>query len=254
MAAVAAVAAALAAALLVPSTAALRAARRSLLPVPAVAVAALAGSLPWVSLRAFAVAAIGVGLAGATHALLRRRTTRAERTRTARQVLEACELVAAELAVGQPPGTALSRATRRWPDLAPVARAQDMGADVPSALRALARKPGAEDLRVFAAAWQVAHRSGHGLADAVDRIAVRIRAQRQSRRVVESELASARATARLVALLPVLALAMGSGAGGSPLGFLIGTRVGVACLVAGLALGLAGLWWIEALADHVERP
>ena len=105
---------------------------------------------------------------------------------------------------------------------------------------------------MVAAAWQVAHRSGHGLAHAVSRVAGRIRAQRQTQRVVASELASARATARLVAVLPVVALAMGSGAGGSPWAFLLETPVGWVCLAAGLAFGVLGLWWIEAIADQAE--
>ena len=81
---------------------------------------------------------------------------------------------------------------------------------------------GPRDLRVVAAAWQVAHHTGDGLAATVDRVAESLRAAGATRRVVAGELASARATARLVAGLPVLALAMGSGAGGDPWGFLLG--------------------------------
>ena len=169
----------------------------------------------------------------------------------AERVREACEHLAAELAAGQPSGAALDRVAQGWPALAPVAEAHRVGADVPEALRVAAALPGAADLRLLAAAWQVAHRTGQGLASAVDRVAGDLVAARRTQRVVEGELASARATARLVAGLPLLAWAMGSGAGGDPLAFLLGTPLGWGCLALGTAFGLAGLWWIEAIARDV---
>jgi tight adherence protein B len=172
----------------------------------------------------------------------RRRTAEAAASR----VLETCELLAAELAAGQPPGRALDRAALDWAPLTPVAEAFRVGADVPTAFRVLADVPGCGDLRLVAAAWQVAHRTGHGLADG-------LRGSAASRRVVAGELASARATARLVGGLPVLTLAMGSGAGGDPWRFLLGHPVGLACLAGGLAFGLTGLAWIEAIARDVDR-
>lgn len=207
-----------------------------------------------VALSGFARTALAV-IAGATVAaglgLWRRRTTRVAAAAVSARVLETCRLVGAELAAGRPPGDALALAAQEWPLLGPVAEAFALGADVPVALRRVAEIDGARDLRVLAAAWEVAHRSGRGLALAVTSVAEELQAEHATRRVVESELASARATARLVAALPLVALTMGSGAGGDPWRFLLATPVGLACLAGGLALMLAGIWWIESIAAGV---
>jgi tight adherence protein B len=196
---------------------------------------------------------IGAGCCWAGWSLWRRRRRRREQQVVAERVREACEHLAAELAAGQSSGAALEQVARSWPPLAPVAEAHRVGADVPDALRSAAGLPGAADLRLLAAAWQVAHRTGQGLASAVDRVAGDLVAARRTRRVVEGELASARATARLVGGLPLLAWAMGAGAGGDPLTFLLGTPLGWGCLALGSTFGLAGMWWIEAIARDVDR-
>lgn len=231
-----------------PGRPAARGARLPLLVAPFALLAVLGGSP-----RLLVLAVLGGASLAAGTALLRQRRRRLDADRTSGRVLETCEQLAGELGVGQPPGPALARAATAWPALDPVARAFTVGADVPAAWREVATVPGAGDLRHLAAAWQVSHRTGQGLAEAVDRVADRLRAGQATQRVVRGELASARATARLVAGLPVVALLMGSGAGGDPLGFLLGHPIGLACLAGGLGFAVAGLAWIEALARDVDR-
>jgi tight adherence protein B len=250
---VAEVAAAAPAALMVPGSPTLMRASRSvplrgMLLGAAVVVALLAVTSP----RVAALVLMGMAALAGVGFLVRRRRDRRAARQVAGRVLESCELLAAELASGQPPGRSLGRAALSWPALRPAADADELGGDVPETLRRLAALPGAGDLRLVAAAWAVSSRSGQGLADSVRRCAEGLRDSQRTQRVVEGELASARATARLVAALPLLALLMGTGAGGSPLAFLFGHALGLACLAGGLLFGFAGLWWIEVIAGDVE--
>jgi tight adherence protein B len=244
-----------AALLLVPPRTSFAADGRSRLSAYAAAGVGLAGVGWWLAdePRLLVLGAVaGAATVAGGRIVVRQRTDRAAaRIRT--RVVETCDGLQAELAAGQTATTALDRVAAEWTDLLPVSRASATGGDVPTALRELAEAPGAGDLRVVAAAWQVAHQTGHGLADALARVAQELRDAAQTRRVVQGELASARATARLVACLPVAALLMGSGAGADPWSFLLGHPVGLGCLAGGVACGIAGLAWIEALARDVER-
>lgn len=219
------------------------------------------GRVPWWLVTAGGGSLLGLWLAGpvlllalpgavAVRQLVALRVRRRRAEIVADRVLETSELLAAELAAGLPSGRCLERAAESWPLLGPAARAAELGGDVPAALRELAGRPGAGQLRLVAAAWTVAHRSGGGLADALSRVTTSIRADRATRRVVRSELASARATARLIAVLPWLVLLAG---GSASWRFLFTTPLGSACLAGGLALGFAGLWWIERIADRVHQ-
>ncbi len=184
--------------------------------------------------------------------LRRRREARVADLR-ASEVLALSEAMAADLSAGQPPLLVLQRAADEWPEFAPVAVAGQMGADVPTALRELARRPGGQQLRIVAATWQVAHHTGAGLAGALGRAADTMRTERRTARLVATELAAARATARLLALLPVGVLVMGIGVGGDPVGFLTTSPIGVGILAAGLTLCFLGLRWLEHIADSVLR-
>lgn len=198
------------------------------------------------------LALIGLLVVAAIGRELRRRRQSAIADGRAELVLAACEALAADLRAGQPPVTALAAAAEDWPELAPVAAAARLGADVPAAFRSVAAEPGAGQLRVVAAAWQVAHRSGAGLAGALALTADQVRTDRATARVVATELASAQATARLLAALPLAVLLLGSGLGGDPVGFLAATPAGLVCLAAGLSLEYAGLVWLARIADQVS--
>jgi tight adherence protein B len=220
-----------------------------LLVVVALATGGMGGGFP---LRLAGPGVVLAGAGGGAVALRRAGRRRAARVEEAARVLEACEEVAGELSAGVAPGLALERAAARWPALGPVASAQRFGGSVPGALRSVASRPGAADLTLVAAAWQLSERSGAGLAEALASVAEGLRQQQRTRRVVAAELASARATARLIAGLPILTLATGSGIG-SPVSFLLGTGPGLLCLAGGLALAFVGLGWIERIASTLER-
>ena len=221
-----------------------------------VLVAAVVGALAlwsWLSPHRFALALVLVAAAWGVGGIVRRRRAgRAAELRSER-VLAACEAMASDLAAGQPPLLSLERAAADWEELAPVATAGRLGADVAAALRDVARRPGARQLRTLAATWQVAHETGSGLAGAIGRAAQAIRDERRTARLVAGELAAARATARMLAVLPLGVLALGAGIGGDPVGFLTGTTPGLVCLTLGLGLSWCGLLWLERIADGVLR-
>ncbi len=226
-------------------------------PGPSV-VLALAGAavalLLTVDGRRAVVVGVGVGCAAAAASLVRRarRARIAERRRA--QVVEVCETLVGELRSGQPLLAGLERCREAWPAFSSVVAAARLGADVPTALRRRAELPGAEGLREVASAWQVAERSGSGLALALARVAETARERERTRHLVQAELSSAQATARLVAVLPLVSLAMSAGIGGHPWRFLLDTPAGLACLAGGAVCAYLGLLWIDLIAVSVLRP
>lgn len=183
---------------------------------------------------------------------LRRARTRRTEVQRSREVLAGCRSLVADLEAGSPPMAALAEASRDCPALVPAAETNLLGGDVPAALRASAAVAGCGDLRLVAAAWEVSHHAGAGLAFSLRRVADTLTRQEAARRVITTELSSARATARLMAGLPLLTWLLGAGTGAAPWVFLLGQPLGLVCLVAGLVLALAGVGWIDALARRVE--
>ena len=213
----------------------------------------LVGASAWLDVHDLVLAVLAALCAAAVSRLLRRRRGATVAQRRSDQVLAACDALASDLVAGQPPSTALERAAAEWDELAPVAAAGRMGADVPDALRSLAARPGAVHLRRVAATWQVAHDTGAGLAGAMESAADAIRSDMRTGRLVATELAAAHATARMLAVLPIGVLLLGIGVGGDPLGFLFRSTPGMVVLAAGLGLSFAGLSWLDRIADGVLR-
>jgi len=89
------------------------------LAVTAVVVGSLLGSPE----PAFLALVLAGGAAGA-HRLWRQRARAAVTEQTRDRVLECCDLLAAELAAGQPAEAALDQAAEAWPAIGPVAQCQ----------------------------------------------------------------------------------------------------------------------------------
>lgn len=226
---------------------------------PSASALTLAGGLAVVlALTTLPVRRLALGLIllgcviGAAEMMRRSRRARAAERRQA-VVVEVCEALIGELRAGQPLIWSLEHCVEVWPDLEPALAAARLGADVPTALRRLARLPGAEALEQVAGAWQVSQSSGAGLAGVLTQVSRSARAVETTRHLVRGELASAQATARLVAVLPLVSLAMSAGIGGRPWHFLLDSWPGLACLGLGLAAAFAGLVWIDRIAVAVLR-
>lgn len=162
-------------------------------------------------------------------------------------VIAFCGAVAGELRAGSQPGQALLSAARGTGGLgdaeAAVLAAARFGGDVPGELRAAAQEPGAGGLAGVAACWRVAVDGGAGLAEGLDRLEAALRAERDQRADLRTQLAGARATIGLLALLPVVGLAMGWALGADPLRVLLHSPAGMLCLLIGGALEISGICW-----------
>jgi tight adherence protein B len=169
-------------------------------------------------------------------------------------VIEACEVLAAELSAGRPPAAALAGAATVCPDLEVVSAAAKLGGDVPALLELVAEAPGAEGLRALSAAWRVADESGAAFALITERLAESLRADETIRRQITTGVAGTRATARLLAVLPLFGTALGYAIGADPLAFLTNTPPGWLCLALGLTLIILGLRWTDAQTRPPWEP
>jgi tight adherence protein B len=245
-------AAAVAAGLPAPSRLALLTARPSARPAGR---SSLSGAGP---LLAPAVAAVVLGPVGALLAVLGiglgRRAWAARLAAKARDrerdgAAEALAVLGSELRAGRPAAQALEVAAEVAVGpfaltLATAATGARFGVEPAGVFQRSAEGSAVPELvRGLGACWQVCSQTGSSLAAAVDRLDDALRAEREQRLAVESELAGPRATAGLLAVLPLAGIALASGLGAHPVHVLLHTSVGLACLVTGIGLDLLGVWW-----------
>jgi tight adherence protein B len=217
--------------------------RRWLMAPLVVTVALVGGAQIVMSALALAVIASLVITQRAQH---RRRSAAAAR-RT--QIIEALDILAADLLAGRPPIDALEGAATICPDFQVAHAAAKLGGDVPKALEVAAESPGADGLGALAAAWQVAEESGAAFASLTERLATSLRADEAIHRQTAASLSGARSTARILAGLPVFGIALGYSLGAKPLTFLTATPAGWLCLTSGLGLTALGLHWTTRMAE-----
>lgn len=219
----------------------------------------------WAPVVGLALAVLGTSVlpvvAGAAGVPLLRRVRRAREARRAAErrsdaVIVLCAALAGEVRAGRQPGEALQRAARDSGGLGgaqgAVLAAARFGGDVPGALAAAARQPGADGLLGLAACWRVAVDQGAGLAAGLDRLEGALRAERDQRADLRAQLAGARSTAVMLAGLPVLGLALGTALGADPLRVLLHTGAGWGCLLVGGVLEGVGMWWAVRIVRGAE--
>ncbi len=165
------------------------------------------------------------------------------------EVARACGVLASYVRVGQVPADALVLVARDCPVLAEAAAVQQIGGDVPDALRARAAQAGHGGLGDLARAWRVSSSTGAPMAPALEEVAVGLASDESLRSVVSAELSAPRSTGKVMAVLPLVGIGLGYLLGGRPLDWLVAGPLGWACLLLGLLLAAAGVLWIERLAS-----
>lgn len=172
-----------------------------------------------------------------------------------RRFIHALRALAAELASGSAPTTALERAAGEppiWPRALAAAR---FGESVAGGLRqdALANPKLAQQLRQLAACWNVGVTHGAGLASSIERLALSVQSQFELRAVLRSELAAPRATSRMLSLLPIVGMAMGYLLGADPIGWFVGSTVGAMVLAVAVLLTVIGVLWSRRIVQRVDH-
>lgn len=209
------------------------------------------------SLAVLPAAPVVVGWTGLVIVAVGWRRARRSRERTRRLALRdetqlVVDALVAELRSGAPPEIAVRRLAAESALVEPAAAVGAAGGDVAAALRSAGERPGAEPLADVGRAWAVSQESGAPLVGVLEQVRAAAREERELHRELAAGVAPARATVALVAAMPPLGLALGSGLGVDPLGVVLTTVPGAACLAAGVGFAVAGVVWIDLIADRAE--
>jgi tight adherence protein B len=221
-------------------------------------VAAIVGSA-LVAARVPPVVAAGLAVA----ALLVRRIAWSRRAARARQEATAATVeitfaLAGELRAGRTPSQALAAVAGLAGPLRPALEAAHaavtVGSDAADELARAAVLPGAERLRLVAAAWAVAESAGGRVAVVLERLSEAMDDDEELRQELDAAMAGPRATMAVLAGLPVLGLALGQAVGAAPLHLLLHRPLGWALLVAAVLLDGLGVVVTRAIARRALRP
>jgi len=184
--------------------------------------------------------------------MVRRAAWRRRRAAVREETQSAIDALVGELRAGAPPYAALAAVARESELVDPVAHVAASGGDVAAALVAVGRRPGAEPLVAVGQAWGISEACGAPLVAVLDRVRSGTREDAELDREIAAAAAPARATGTLMAAMPPVALGLGSGLGVDPVRILLTTVPGALCLAAGVAFAVAGLAWVDRIAERAE--
>lgn len=213
---------------------------------------AVAGSLALLPLPGVVTSWTALGIAATAW----RRVVRARHRRANAAVRDEAyaiiDALVTEVRSGAPAATVLDRLAPESDLLTAAAAAATSGGDVAAALVATGELPGADPMVELGRAWAVSAACGAPLVTVLEHVRESARAERELHRELAAGVAPARATATLVAAMPPLGLALGTGLGVDPLEVVLTTVPGALCVAAGVGFAIAGVLWIDLVADRVE--
>jgi tight adherence protein B len=193
------------------------------------------------------VAGLGIACAAAVLPLaIVRWLQRRRRNELERQMPEALIMLAGGLRAGASLAGALRELAKEMPaplgaEFTLALREQRLGVPLDTALDHLAQRLDQDCSSLAVAAMRIAHESGGGLAEALERVAATLRAQFALQAKIKALTAQGRLQAVIVGLLPLALFAALHRMEPDEMGLLFTTRVGWATLCAIVVLEFSGL-------------